>query len=203
MMVRHQTPLTMQHNLTTQEHHMATSKGKRTAVPAAKKSAVPATKANQGNKGKDNKIIVEAVEASFCEIYALDDMATRYKKTPFSPITMRVAADALVSQVLENLMECVDVEHAHPALRELAQAKTALTSMVVLMLTLEDADDLLVQKETVGIAMRAFVVRAAQAMERAYLACGKTTGYSGYLDNPDLDPNRVEREAAQAEGGTA
>lgn len=174
---------------------------KKSAVPAARKSAAKSPRGNKG--GKDDTTIVEAIEASFSEIYALDDMARRYQKTPLTPITMRVAADALVTQIHVNLKECDDVDHAHPALRELAQAKTTLISMVGLMSSLEEADDLLAPKQAVGIAMRAFVVRAAQSLDRAYLACGRTSGYSGYLDNPDLDPNRVNREPAQAEGSAA
>ena len=135
--------------------------------------------------------------AAFSDIFALDDLVRRYPQSPFTAITMRGVIGAVcerLSRVFDTCIEHLGQEHV--ASRELAEAQDALEGIDELLLAASDgADGVCIRAEVISVALRAFVVRTAQAMERAEIGCGASVVTVGYLEHPDHDANRPDPHA--------
>lgn len=136
------------------------------------------------------------LEGTACKVYVLDDLARRFHRTPFGYITMYEAISSVRSSFKRKLAEALALlPKKHPAVQYITIAGTALDTMHETLLAFHDgADEATLPLKTIGEVMRGFVVKAAQATEHAEMACGRPHGTTGYLENPDCDPGRVERK---------
>jgi hypothetical protein len=135
-------------------------------------------------------------EATACRIYALDDLARRFHRTPFAYLSMC----NVIESVRDSIKFHLDTARAmlpknHPAIEYITKSGDALDSMCKVVYEFYDgADGATMPLKTIGEVMRGFVVKAAQAIEHAELACGQTMPTMGYVERPDSDPCRVSRK---------
>lgn len=148
--------------------------------------------------------VADKLGDTFCELYALDDLARRYAESPFTHHTLRTAINALANAITDTLDECTErLPSDHDATRALAVARRAMDDATETLSCYADgADGLLVPVSTASSMLRHLVLTTAQSIERAEIACGHTpTG--GYLNNPELDASATDAgtAAVNAESG--
>jgi hypothetical protein len=135
------------------------------------------------------------LEGTAHKVYVLDDLARRFHRTPFDYITMYEVISSVRSSIKRKLGEALArLPKKHPAADYITTAGATLDTMHKTVVAFYDGEEPTLPLKTIGEVMRGFVVKAAQAIEHAELACGKSITTTGYLESPDSDPCRVPRK---------
>lgn len=127
----------------------------------------------------------------------LHDIGKRLEKSPYSHFTTMGAVKGIATQMLSALVECQNrLPKGHPAKNEVKKAIEAANDLIRTAQEWVEAHEAGKEpsNKLQGRAMVALVVDAAQAIERAEIACGENNGTGGWLNDPGMDPNAVRGE---------
>jgi hypothetical protein len=139
----------------------------------------------------------------FGAIFALDDIARRFEQSPFTFITMQESIEALNGSAVARIETLAGkLPRTSEALPYLKEATHSLNDLSEFVLNIGDGGDgQVISLRIAGAAMRGFVVAAGQHIDRAILALGGAGGgTSGYLHDPNFEPNRIPAEV-EADNG--